>query len=202
MPSEISSLSYKNSINNMGFRNKIRSSLSKWTQKQWKDDTRDEKRQKYLFGNTSEGFERVRNKQTIFSQKNFQTFGRSFSEMIRDIRLIQDYGYLMSMIGLMLILLSSYIIVFSPYFKISPNQVIVESATPGIDIALAYRSLEGIYGESIFLLDEALIAKRLQTGLKNIQSITIDRLYPNGVKILITPAPIWANTTIQGAGAG
>jgi hypothetical protein len=182
----------------MGFRNRIKSSLGKWTQKQWKDDTRDEKRQKYLFGNTSEGFERVRSKKTIFSGKNFQTFGRSFHEMIRDIQLIQDYGYLMSMIGLMLILLSSYIVIFSPYFKISPNQVIIESATPGIDIALAYRSLEGIYGESIFLLDEAAIAKRLQAGLKNLQSVTIDRLYPNGVKILITPSPIWAHATIHG----
>jgi hypothetical protein len=182
----------------MGFRNRIRSSLGKWTQKQWKDDTRDEKRQKYLFGSISEGFERVRSKKTIFSGKNFQTFGRSFNETIRDIRLVQDYGYLMSMIGLMLILLSSYIVIFSPYFKISPNQVIIESATPGIDIALAYRSLEGIYGQSIFLLDETAIAKRLHAGLKNLQSVTIDRLYPNGVKILITPALIWAHATIQG----
>ena len=33
----------------------------------------------------------------------------------------------MSIIGLMLILMTTYIVIFSPYFKISPSQVIVEA---------------------------------------------------------------------------
>jgi hypothetical protein len=51
----------------------------------------------------------------------------------------------MSIIGLILIFLSVYIVIFSPYFKISPNRVIVEAMSPGIDIAIAYRTLESTY---------------------------------------------------------
>jgi hypothetical protein len=81
---------------------------------------------------------------------------------------MKNYGYMMSMVGLMLILLSVYIVAFSPYFKISPNQVMVEAMTPGVDIGIAYRSLEGIYGQSIFLLDEADIALRLKLSMHNL----------------------------------
>ena len=42
------------------------------------------------------------------------------------------------------------------------------------------------------------IAKKLKLHLKNIASISIDRVYPNGIKVLITGAPILFDTTITG----
>ncbi len=104
----------------------------------------------------------------------------------------------MSVIGAILIFLTGYIVLFSPYFKISPSQVIVEAMTPGVDIAIAYRTLEWIYGDSIFLIDETAVANNLKSHLKNITSISINRLYPNGIKVLITGAPILFDTTITG----
>jgi cell division septal protein FtsQ len=93
--------------------------------------------------------------------------------------------------------MTGYIVVLSPYFKISPNHVIIEP-TPGIDIAIAYRTLESTYGESIFLVDEAAIARKLKNQLNNIASIDIRTVYPNGIKVLITGTPILFDTTITG----
>lgn len=101
-------------------------------------------------------------------------------------------------IGGVLIVLSLYIVVFSPYFKVSPNKVLVEASTPGIDINIAYRSLEDIYGASIFLLDEEATALALKESLKNISHIRIEKLYPNGVKVLISGTPIQYTATIFG----
>jgi cell division septal protein FtsQ len=55
-----------------------------------------------------------------------------------------------------------------------------------------------VYGQSIFLLDEADIANQLKLHLKNLEGVSIDRYYPNGVKVLITGAPILFDTTITG----
>jgi cell division septal protein FtsQ len=52
-------------------------------------------------------------------------------------------------------------------------------------MAIAYRVLESTYGESIFLVNEAEIAKKLKQQLKNIATIDIGTLYPNGIKIII-----------------
>jgi hypothetical protein len=63
----------------------------------------------------------------------------------------------------MLITLSGYIIFLSPYFKISPNNVLIEAMGDGIDMTIAYRAMEDTYGKSIFFLDEtdtALILKK------------------------------------------
>lgn len=185
----------------MDFRNKIKSYISKWWAKEWKTEVQNEKKQKYLFGWThpNEQFKRSR-KTPIFGKKNekLSMFSNFFQEKIVTGNIFHDYGNIMSVIGLMLIFLTGYIIVFSPYFKISPNQVIVEASTPWIDIAIAYRVLESTYGESIFLIDEADIAKKLKAQLKNIASISINSLYPNGIKVLITGAPTIFDTSITG----
>ena len=55
-----------------------------------------------------------------------------------------------------------------------------------------------MYGQSIFLLDEADIARKLKLHLKNLEAVSIDRYYPNGVKVLITGAPILFDATITG----
>lgn len=88
-------------------------------------------------------FQRSRNTNIFSAQKGKITaFSTFFQEKIITGDLMKNYGYMMSMVGLLLILLSVYIIAFSPYFKISPNQVMVEAMTPGVDIGIAYRALE------------------------------------------------------------
>lgn len=185
----------------MDFRNKIKSYISKSWKNQWKTEIQNEKKQKYLFGWTDpdDRFQRSR-KKNIFQSKNekFTAFSNFFQEKVITGDVFKTYGYSMSIIWLLLIFLSGYIVVFSPYFKISPNQVIVEAITPWIDIAIAYRVLESTYGESIFLVNETEIAKKLKQQLKNIASIEISTLYPNGIKILIKWAPIVFDTTITG----
>ena len=184
----------------MDFRNKIKSYIS-GQRKQWKKEVQNEKKQKYLFGGThpDDTFKRSRNTGKLYSQKEKLTaFSNFFQEKIITGDIFKTYGYIMSMIGLMLILLSVYIVAFSPYFKISPNQVMVEAMTPGVDIGIAYRALEWVYGQSIFLLDEADIARQLKLHLKNLERVSIDRYYPNGVKVLITGAPMLFDTTITG----
>ncbi|MBC7503779.1 hypothetical protein H7169_02325 [Candidatus Gracilibacteria bacterium] len=188
----------------MDFRNKLKSYISRLTKggkKQWKKEVQKEKKQKYLFGasDPDDIFKRSRNTSKLYYQKERITaFSSFFQEKIITGDIFKTYGYIMSMIGLMLILLTVYIIAFSPYFKISPNQVMVEAMTPGVDIGIAYRALEGIYGQSIFLLDEADIASKLKLHLKNLEAVSIDRYYPNGIKVLITGAPILFDTTITG----
>ncbi len=185
----------------MDFRNKLKSYIPKSWKKQWKTEVQNEKKQKYLFGWThpNDVFKRSR-KTNIFYSKNekLTVFSHFFQEKIITGDIFKTYGYIMSLIGLVLIFLTWYIVVFSPYFKISPNQVIVEATTPGIDIAIAYRILEWTYGQSIFLVKEVDIAKKLKQQLKNIASISIDTLYPNGIKVIITGAPIVFDTTITG----
>lgn len=185
----------------MDFRNKIKSYISKWWAEQWKKEIKNEKKKKYLFEVNSKDivFKRSRNNTIFHSQKNKITaFSRFIQEKIVTEDILKTYGYIMSIIWLILIFLTVYIVVFSPYFKISPNQVMVEALSPGVDIGIAYRALEWVYGDSIFLLDEANIAKKLKLHLKNIASVSIDRIYPNGVKVLITGTPILFDTTITG----
>ena len=188
----------------MDFRNKLKSyisGLTKWWKTQWKKEVQKEKKQKYLFGasDPDDTFKRSRNTSKLYYQKaKITAFSSFFQEKIITGDIFKTYGYIMSMIGLMLILLTVYIVAFSPYFKISPNQVMVEAMTPGVDIGIAYRALEWVYGQSIFLLDEADIARKLKLHLKNLESVSIDRYYPNGVKVLITGAPILFDATITG----
>ncbi|MBC7498793.1 hypothetical protein H7170_04075 [Candidatus Gracilibacteria bacterium] len=188
----------------MDFRNKLKHYISKLTkggQKKWKKEVQSEKKQKYLFGatNSDNRFQSSRNSSNVPHHKSgFGGFSTFFQEKIVTGDLMKNYGYMMSMVGMMLILLSVYIVVFSPYFKISPNQVMVEAMTPGVDITIAYRSLESIYGQSIFLLDEADIAHRLKLSMHNLAGVSIDRYYPNGVKVLITGYPIPFDTIISG----
>ncbi len=185
----------------MDFRNKLKSYIPKWWKKQWKEEIQKEKKQKYLFGafHPDDTFIRSRNTSRLYAQKEkLHAFSNFFQDKIITGDIFKTYAYIMSMIWIILILLSLYIIVFSPYFKISPNQVMVEAMTPWVDIGIAYRSMEGVYGKSIFFLDEADIAKKLKLQLKNIAGVSIDRYYPNGLKVLITAAPILFDTTITG----
>lgn len=184
----------------MAFLDKIKALIPK-RKKSWKETIRQEKKQKYLFwdGGGDWAFHATRNTSGMkIGKKQLNRIATFSPKNLLQKDLLKTYGYLMSMIWLVLILLCVYIIAFSPYFKISPNQVLVESTTPWVDISIAYRSLESIYWKSIFLIDEDVIAKKLKTSLKNLESVSIRRSYPNGMKILIMGSPILFDTTIVG----
>lgn len=80
----------------------------------------------------------------------------------------------------------------------SPSHVLMEAENAGIDLSLAYRSIEDIYGKSLFLLDEEDVALTLKKSLKNLSHITINKLYPSGVKILMRSSPIRYDASIYG----
>jgi len=80
---------------------------------------------------------------------------------------------------------SSYILFFSPYFRISPSKVIIERLDSVTDINIAYRSIEDIYNASIFSIETHDILEKLTSLQKNIKHAEISRLFPNGLKIII-----------------
>lgn len=121
-----------------------------------------------------------------------------FQKSIDKIAYNGDLRHIMGLVGFFLIALIIYIIAFSPYFKISPSKVVIESLNDGIDTSLVGRAAEVAYGKSIFTLDEEAIAKNIQKNLQNTEHIRIDRLFPNGIKILIKSLPNQSDATIFG----
>jgi hypothetical protein len=63
---------------------------------------------------------------------------------------------------------------------------------------IAFRAMEDTYGKSIFFIDETDIALVLKKYLKNTAHLTIDKLYPNGLKVIITGSPITYSANIYG----
>lgn len=183
----------------MDFLNKIIKHFHTIGNKQFRKQVLEEKKQKYLFSDDFKDKYRspragffVRNKRVIapFANIIWENFYRIKKKVL--------HSYLAAYVWIVLLVLSGYIIFFSPYFKISPSHVLLEARNDGIDIGLAYRTIEGIYGTSLFLLEEEYIALLLKGSLKNLAHITIDKLYPNGLKILMTSSPIIYNTQIHG----
>lgn len=70
------------------------------------------------------------------------------------------------MIGIFLILASTYILVYSPYFLLSPSKVLIEAEDDGIDVSIAYRAIEDLYGKNIFSLDEEAIIESIKASQK------------------------------------
>lgn len=180
------------SIGNMDFLLKILNRiLRNGGEKSFRHQVREEKKKKYLFRN-EDTLKHTSSRNTFFRKKKREIFNfaqilwGSFEFFHDHLRESPILGYL----GVFMIFLSGYIVVFSPYFKISPNNVLIEADTPWIDVNIAYRTLEDVYGRSIFLLDETTIATKLKESLKNIARIRIDTLYPNGIKVIISGSPI------------
>lgn len=191
----------------MDFLNKIKRIITrKPKQETFEEQVRREKKQKYLFhDDTHDMFVPKRGKAIQFLKKkhskkqiSHKPFSSFFQKTLYEMGQNQDSRYIMGIIGAFLLVLSGYVIIFSPYFKISPNRILVEPKTQGIDLSIAYRSLEGIYGKNILTLEEKKIAHKLKENLRNIKHIEIDRLFPNGVKILIESYPILFSSTIYG----
>lgn len=121
-----------------------------------------------------------------------------FQRSIDKIAYNGDLRHIMGLVGVFLFAIILYIVAFSPYFKISPSKVVIESLSDGIDTSIVGRAAEIAYGKSIFTLDEGVIAKNIQKNLQNTEHIRIDRLFPNGIKILIKSLPNQSDATIFG----
>ncbi len=89
-------------------------------------------------------------------------------------------------IGAFLIIATLYILFYSPYFLLSPSKILIESLDETVDVSIAYRSIESLYGKNIFFIDQKTTAKAIQADQKNITSIRIDHLYPNSLKIILS----------------
>lgn len=164
----------------MGFLAKIRNYIKRYKNRDFRTSIHKEKSQKYLFRDQSPVH--IRSKWNIFKKKTnrlspFSRFIQAKVLSISDIALRQRLylGY----IGTFLIGACFYIVAYSPYFHISPSKVMMEALTEGIDVSIANRTIEDLYGKSVFLIDEAEIANSIKKYQKNIKEIRIDRLYPN-----------------------
>jgi hypothetical protein len=183
----------------MDFLNKILKHLGKDTNKQFRKQVQEEKKQKYLF--SDDLTDKYRSSRTGFfsrKKKAIAPFTNSFTNSISQVKKRIDDSHMLAYMGLFLLLLSGYIIFFSPYFRVSPSHVLLEASNEGIDVSVAYRAIEDIYGTSLFFLDETEVATTLKKSLKNLAHVTIDKLYPSGVKVLMTSTPIGYKAKIYG----
>lgn len=166
----------------MTFMNKIKQSyhgiFRYWKNRRFRDEVRREKKQKYLFDTTRKGATF-----SLFSHNKkrfyyFNTLINIFEQNKAQFRLS------FFLIGSFLCVSSIYIFFFSPYFRISPSKVIIERIDAITDINIAYKSIENIYGESIFSVDKNEVRTMMSNLQKNLKRIDISLLFPNGLKII------------------
>lgn len=153
-----------------------------WKNRKFRKETALEKKKRYLFD------EKNSHRQhpsffTIFREKKRFYY---FNTVINILDQNKDrFRLSFILIGTFLIISSSYILFFSPYFRISPSRVIIERLDSITDINIAYKSIEDIYNTSIFSIDTDMVLGKL-TGLqKNIKHVEVSKLFPNGLKIII-----------------
>lgn len=183
----------------MDFLSKIKKHLNRGGDKEFRKQVLSEKKQKYLFSDDITDKYRSSRAWFIYRKKRaIAPFTNSFGEGFTHIKKRAVETHALAYMWITLLLLSAYIVFYSPYFRVSPSHVLLEASNDGIDISVAYRSIEDIYGQSIFLLDETTVALTLKKSLKNLAHVTIDKLYPNGVKILMTSTPIVYQARIYG----
>lgn len=151
----------------------------KYSNVRFKAAVRKERKAKYLFHNTrtTPGFSVDATKKRILSE-----FRNLTAKIDRE---KEQYVLPMLATGAFILLASFYIIFLSPYFRIAASRVIIERTDGLSDVNIAYRSVENIYGSSIFFIDKEAITKQVLTFQKNIKDVEISRLYPNGLKIVL-----------------
>lgn len=88
--------------------------------------------------------------------------------------------------SLFLVLSSVYYWVFeSRYFLVSSSRVIIESLDPFVDMSKAYESIGSIYGAPIYRVKQENIEDLIQNDQNHIQNIEVNRLWPNGLQIIL-----------------
>ena len=168
---------------------KIRGWIQHIRNRKFRASVMEEKKKKYLF-NKEEGDFQSRRVNFFHKPKNIL---RPFSAFIRRLQFEHGsypYSRALGFIGSILILLSVYIIFFSPYFRISPTKVLIEPLDDTIDVNLAYKAVENMYGSFIFSVDPNTIAHNIILLQRQIEKVEVDRLYPNGLKVLISGYPV------------
>lgn len=187
----------------MDFLNRIKNKIfSKKKKSTFQEQIQQEKRQKYLFRPEEEDiYISSRARKNIFGKpktpgqgKYSSFFQNSLDKILRD----GDMSHIVMAVAMLLFSLVGYIVFFSPYFKISSSKIVIEKLSDGIDAAIVQRSVDALVGQSIFTLNEKTVATSIKENLPNTQYIKIDRLFPNGAKVLIRSLPIPFDATIFG----
>jgi hypothetical protein len=89
-----------------------------------------------------------------------------------------------------LIVTTLSIVFYSSYFKISPNRLIIERIDDYSDINIAYRAIEPLYGRSLWSTSTAEVQELITHLQKNITHVTLERIYPNSIRILLESSPL------------
>lgn len=140
-------------------------------------EVKKEKEKKYLFHKPE-----VTRGQFFDFYKNQKKFSGYISIMSENVKV---YKYLIAWVWAFLIWICVYIIIISPYFRISPSKMIIERTDTITDINIAYKAIENTYWQSIFLVNEQKIKKDLLNYQKNIKNVSVSRLFPNWLKIIL-----------------
>ncbi len=158
--------------------------LRYFERKNFRDRVREEKTKKYLVST-------ARPKSvTIFDSCGRGGKFRFASTIYAKIREESDAIRAVSAsIAAVLVLLSGYLIFGSTYFRISPSKVIVERLDSGSDVNIAYKSIEEFYGAPIFSVESRAVASAVIAMQKNIREARVSKLYPNGLKIVLSSWP-------------
>lgn len=159
---------------------KIEGVLRFFERRNFRKQVREERSKKYLVQQTSKrsasvfeftGRGRFRFVTTVYSKI------RSESDRIK---------VASAVMAVSLIALSGYLAFGSTYFRISPSRVIIERLDAGSDVNIAYKSIEEFYGAPIFFVNASDVSKAVINMQKNIKSAKVSRLYPNGLKIVLS----------------
>jgi len=172
----------------MTFHNKIRAWIGRFHNRKFCASVVQEKKRKYLFSaKETSPFKSSR----ISAKKKDTPLLRPFSPFLRTLHFENrnPFIFLIGFIGVILIGLSAYILLFSPYFRLSPSRVVVEPMENTVNSDLVYRAIEGIYGQFIFGVNIDRIRSDILSLQKQVQDVEIRRLYPNGLKVIVTPYP-------------
>ena len=170
----------------MDFMRQVRYNIQKitryWKNRKFRKETALQKKKRYLFDAKSTSTTNP-SLFTIFREKKRFYYLNILSNIIDRNKNRFQLSFLL--IGAFLLVSSTYILFFSPYFRISPSMVIIERLDSITDINIAYKSIEDIYSSSIFWVDTLSLRTKLTSLQKNIKQVSISRLFPNGLKIII-----------------
>ncbi len=94
-----------------------------------------------------------------------------------------------AVLGIFILLLCGYVVFGSPYFRISASKVIIERLDAGSDVNVAYKSIEPVYGKPIFSVTGREVSRMVIGTQKNVERAEVSKLYPNGLKIVLSSRP-------------
>lgn len=149
----------------------------KFKNRKFKKEVSKVKEKLYIFweNNKSKSFKSSRNKFKIFKTK------LEFENTFNEIKKLHLYYYI---IWAILILSTSYVVVFSHYFSLKSVDIIRNDEFINID--LAYRSIENIRLKPMIFIKKSDIRNSIVSHQPNIKEIIIRKIYPSNIKITLT----------------